>query len=118
RRQARVRGARGRAGDRQDAAGRGARRAGGRPCGTGAVGRLHRRRGRARVLAAVAEEAGLVLVLDDVQWADADSLALLAHVTREVTRGRLLVVVTVRPAERDLALGGLVIELFGWDDAE
>ncbi|HEX3257632.1 MAG TPA: AAA family ATPase [Pseudonocardia sp.] len=72
----------------------------------------------ARFLAAVAEEAGLVLVLDDVQWADADSLALLAHVTREVTRGRLLVVVTVRPAERDLALGGLVIELFGWDDAE
>ena len=41
----------------------------------------------ARFLAAVAEEAGLVLVLDDVQWADADSLALLAHVTREVTRG-------------------------------
>ena len=72
----------------------------------------------ARFLAAVAEEAGLVLVLDDVQWADADSLALLAHVTREVTRGRLLVVATVRPAERDLALGGLVIELFGWDDAE
>ena len=59
-----------------------------------------------------------MLVLDDVQWADADSLALLAHVTREVTRGRLLVVATVRPAERDLALGGLVIELFGWDDAE
>ena len=72
----------------------------------------------ARFLAAAAEEAGLVLVLDDLQWADADSLALLAHVTREVTRGRLLVVVTVRPAERDLALGGLVIELFGWDDAE
>jgi DNA-binding CsgD family transcriptional regulator len=72
----------------------------------------------ARFLVTVAEEAGLVLVLDDVQWADADSLALLAHVTREVTRGRLLVVVTVRPAERDLALGGLVIELFGWDAAE
>ena len=72
----------------------------------------------ARFLVTVAEEAGLVLVLDDVQWADADSLALLGHVTREVTRGRLLVVVTVRPAERDLALGGLVIELFGWDDAE
>jgi len=72
----------------------------------------------ARFLVTVAEEAGLVLVLDDVQWADADSLALLAHVTREVTRGRLLVVATVRPAERDLALGGLVIELFGWDDAE
>ena len=72
----------------------------------------------ARFLVAVAEEAGLVLVLDDVQWADADSLALLAHVTREVTRGRLLVVATVRPAERDLALGGLVIELFGWDDVE
>ena len=72
----------------------------------------------ARFLVAVAEEAGLVLVLDDVQWADADSLALLAHVTREVTRARLLVVATVRPAERDLALGGLVIELFGWDDAE
>ena len=42
----------------------------------------------ARFLVTVAEEAGLVLVLDDVQWADADSLALLAHVTRgTVARG-------------------------------
>ena len=71
----------------------------------------------ARFFAAAAEEAGLVLVLDDVQWADADSLALLAHVTREVTRARLLVVATLRPAEVEQAPAGLVIELAGWDDA-
>jgi DNA-binding CsgD family transcriptional regulator len=71
----------------------------------------------ARFFAAVAEDAGLVLVLDDVQWADADSMALLTHVTREVKRARLLVVATARPTELDLPPGGLVIELSGWDDA-
>ncbi|MBV9922772.1 MAG: hypothetical protein JOY78_18240 [Pseudonocardia sp.] len=50
-----------------------------------------------------------------MQWADPDSLALLAHLTREVTRARLLVVATVRPGELDPALGGIVIELSGWD---
>jgi DNA-binding CsgD family transcriptional regulator len=73
--------------------------------------------GVARFFAAVAEDAGLVLVLDDVQWADADSMALLTHVTREVKRARLLVVATARPTEFDLPPGGLVIELSGWDDA-
>src|SRR5207344_1929310 len=65
----------------------------------------------ARFFAAVAEDAGLVLVLDDVQWADADSMALLTHVTREVKRARLLVVATARPTELDLPPGGLVVEL-------
>ncbi|MDT7577337.1 MAG: hypothetical protein QOH17_3670 [Pseudonocardiales bacterium] len=81
-----------------------------------------------RFFGGVAEETGLVLVLDDVQWADADSLQLLAHLTREATRARLLVVATLRPAELDPARsavladlvrrpGALAVELSGWDEA-
>jgi DNA-binding SARP family transcriptional activator/class 3 adenylate cyclase/tetratricopeptide (TPR) repeat protein len=39
----------------------------------------------------------LLLVVDDLQWADADSLRLLSHVAGELARLRVLVVVTVRP---------------------
>ena len=81
-----------------------------------------------RFFGVIAEETGLVLVLDDVQWADADSLQLLAHLTREATHARLLVVATCRPAELDSARsavlaelarrpGALAVELGGWDEA-
>jgi DNA-binding CsgD family transcriptional regulator len=81
-----------------------------------------------RFFGGAAEETGLVLVLDDVQWADADSLQLLAHLTREATRARLLVVATLRPAELNPARsailadlvrrqGALAVELSGWDEA-
>ncbi|SDF68959.1 Predicted ATPase [Pseudonocardia oroxyli] len=49
-------------------------------------------------LAAAAAPAGLVLVLDDLQWADPDAVALLAHVARE-PGARLLLIGTCRPAE-------------------
>ncbi len=91
---------------------------------TGGDGRFALFDAVARFLAVAAEGAGLVLVLDDVQWADADSLQLLAHVTREATHARLLVVTTHRPAELgparaavlgELARRGLGVELAGWD---
>jgi ATP/maltotriose-dependent transcriptional regulator MalT len=46
-----------------------------------------------------AEPAGLIVVLDDLQWADAASLALLVHVVRGMTGSRLLLVATYRDTE-------------------
>lgn len=67
----------------------------------------------ARALRRAAEERGLVLLLDDLQWADASSLALLAYVARELPRARILLVATVRDTEvnRDPAIADTVSEL-------
>ncbi|MFC4943823.1 helix-turn-helix transcriptional regulator [Pseudonocardia sp. GCM10023141] len=46
-----------------------------------------------------AAPGGLVLVLDDAQWADPASLALLGHVARHARDARLLLAVTYRPRE-------------------
>ncbi|WP_394617664.1 ATP-binding protein [Lentzea sp. JNUCC 0626] len=50
-------------------------------------------------LRAHASDAGLVVVLDDLQWADAASMALLVHVARGMARSRLLLVGTYRDTE-------------------
>ena len=42
---------------------------------------------------------GLLAVLDDVQWADAASLALLVHLARDLDRAPVLLVVTYRDTE-------------------
>ena len=47
-------------------------------------------------LTAAAEPGGLVVVLEDLHWADEASLALLCHLAGEVRRFRLLVVATSR----------------------
>lgn len=52
-----------------------------------------------------------MLVLDDVQWADPASLALLAHLVREAPSARMLVAVTYRPAE--IAADGARADLVG-----
>ena len=49
-------------------------------------------------LVAAAGPAGLVVVLEDLHWADTASLALLRHLAAEVRRSRLLVVATHRDA--------------------
>jgi DNA-binding SARP family transcriptional activator len=75
----------------------------------------------------VAARRPVLLVLDDVQWADADSLSLLRHLARSAPRRRLLVVLCARPAELEPAAtqtlaelrreGPLVhVELAGLDD--
>lgn len=46
-----------------------------------------------------AEPDGLLVVLDDLQWADAASLALLVHAARGMSRSRLLLVATYRDTE-------------------
>lgn len=47
----------------------------------------------------VAEERPLVLIVDDLQWADGDSLRLLRYVSRVDGRSRILFVLAIRPAE-------------------
>ena len=53
----------------------------------------------AAFLKSAAHNQALVLVLDDLHWADTDSLALLEFVARELAGTRVLVVATYRDAE-------------------
>jgi predicted ATPase len=53
--------------------------------------------------AALSERAPLMLVLEDVHWADSGTLALLRHLARRTRRGRLLIVATYREVELDEA---------------
>jgi predicted ATPase len=57
----------------------------------------------ARVLQTLALRAPLVLVLDDLQWADAGSISLLFHLGRQLAGSRILIVGAYRPEE--VALG-------------
>jgi DNA-binding CsgD family transcriptional regulator len=50
-------------------------------------------------LRAAARAQGLLVVLDDLQWADAASLALLVHLARAIGRSRLMIVATYRDTE-------------------
>jgi DNA-binding CsgD family transcriptional regulator len=52
--------------------------------------------GACQVLAEAAGRRGLLVVLEDLQWADRTSLLLLRHLAGELARTRLLVVVTFR----------------------
>lgn len=56
-----------------------------------------------RFLATVARPAGLVVVLDDVHWADQPSLKLLEYVAADLDDMRLLVVATYRDTEVERA---------------
>jgi DNA-binding CsgD family transcriptional regulator len=78
-----------------------------------------------RALAVAAEPAGLVLILEDLHWADEASVALLRHVGREIVDASILLVATVGvPTPDDAALdagelpGAHVIRLapFSLDD--
>jgi DNA-binding CsgD family transcriptional regulator len=53
----------------------------------------------AEALTAAAEPGGLLIVLDDLQWADAATLRLLVHLATGVTPARLMVVGTYRDTE-------------------
>jgi predicted ATPase/DNA-binding SARP family transcriptional activator len=56
-----------------------------------------------RVLQTLARQAPLLLMLDDLQWADAGSVNLLFHLGRQLAASRILVVGAYRP--EDVALG-------------
>jgi predicted ATPase len=51
-------------------------------------------------LRAAAQAAGLLVVLDDLQWADTASLALLVHLVRGIGQSRLMIVAMYRDTER------------------
>jgi predicted ATPase len=53
----------------------------------------------ARVLQALACQVPLVLVLDDLQWADLGSISLLFHLGRQLAGSRILIVGAYRPEE-------------------
>ncbi len=59
----------------------------------------------AQVLAALSQQRALVLILDDLHWADSASLNLLFHLARQVADSRVLIVGTYRPD--NVALGRL-----------
>ena len=59
-----------------------------------------------RVLGAIARQRPLVLVLDDLQWADAGSLALLFHLGRRLAGSRILLLVAYRPDDLSLPADG------------
>ena len=56
-----------------------------------------------KVLKAVSREQALILVVDDLQWADVGSIGLLFHLGRRLAGSRLLLVGAYRPG--DVALG-------------
>jgi DNA-binding SARP family transcriptional activator/predicted ATPase len=59
-----------------------------------------------RVLKALARQALLVLVVDDLQWADLGSISLLFHLGRQLAGNRILIVGAYRPEEVALGRGG------------
>lgn len=56
-----------------------------------------------RVLIAIAHGTPLLLFLDDLQWADTASLGLLFHLSRQLSRARILIVGAFRPVEGTLS---------------
>jgi DNA-binding SARP family transcriptional activator/predicted ATPase len=56
-----------------------------------------------RVLMALAREHPLLLILDDLQWADSASISLLFHLSRRLAERRILIVGAYRPEE--IAIG-------------
>ena len=67
----------------------------------------------AATLVAVARHAPLVLILDDLQWADGSTLRLLAHIARYSEPAPLMIVGTYRDTEVDHAsdLAGVLSDL-------
>ena len=86
------------------------RRAGGPAPGPGRdlTGRYRIYRGMRRLLEDLAVPHGLVLILDDVHWADDASIELLDHLVRHPPRGRVLVAIAYRPAQASARLAALL----------
>jgi DNA-binding SARP family transcriptional activator len=64
-----------------------------------------------RLLRATSERRPLVVVLDDLQWADSDSLRVLDYLTNELDGGRVMLVATYR--DEDAAPGTSLVAALG-----
>ncbi|MBO2451024.1 AAA family ATPase [Actinomadura barringtoniae] len=68
------------------------------------LARHHLHRATRRLLELIAEERGLVLILDDLHWADTPSLDLLDYLVRHPPRARILVAMGYRPQQASAQL--------------
>ncbi|MGI5227054.1 helix-turn-helix transcriptional regulator [Actinoallomurus sp. CA-142502] len=82
---------------------------GGKDDGTDLTGLARYRLYRAvrQLLGELAAESGLVLILDDVHWADDSSVELLDHLLRHPPHGPVLIAVAYRPAQASARLRAL-----------
>ncbi len=76
--------------------------------GSDLTSRLRVYRAMRRLLEDLAVTDGLVLILDDVHWADSASIELLDHLVRHPPRGRVLVAIAYRPAQASARLAALL----------
>ena len=72
----------------------------------------------ANLVERVAERAPLLVVLDDLQWADRGSWLLLAHLTRPRVAGRILVIVIARDTQPFEATQQAILEDMRRDGAQ
>lgn len=76
--------------------------------GSDLTGRHRVHRGMRRLLEDLADPYGLVLILDDVHWADNASVELLDHLVRHPPPGRVLLAIAYRPAQASARLAALL----------
>ncbi|HET9899276.1 MAG TPA: AAA family ATPase [Streptosporangiaceae bacterium] len=76
--------------------------------GSDLTSRLRVYRAMRRLLEDLAVPDGLVLILDDVHWADSASVELLDYLVRHPPRGRVLVAIAYRPAQASARLAALL----------
>ncbi len=76
--------------------------------GSDLTGRYRLYRAVRRLLEDLAGPHGLVLILDDVHWADDASVELLDHLVRHPPRGRVLAAIAYRPAQASARLAALL----------
>ncbi len=105
-------------------------RANAQPTGPGEHPQLARFRmfeGISRAVATAGSQRPIVIVLDDLQWADSGSLLCLDHVAEDLSRARAVIIGTYRDTEVTAALNetvacavrrGLVLRLSGLDEQE
>ncbi|GAB2845968.1 hypothetical protein GCM10022221_51540 [Actinocorallia aurea] len=75
--------------------------------GTGASGRYRLHKAARQLMDELARAEGLVLILDDLHWADQATVELLDHLVRHPPRGQVLVAIAYRPVQAMPRLGAL-----------